>query len=161
MATWQFTVHLIPRTSLDLLFPAGIPDSLDREIFDSTEWWKEPLCQDYESEISSFLKEGKSWSESIRAWGEEDSDRLNLLFDNGHIAEVEVRIDVGKLDSRFLEDICTFAKLCDCLLMTEEFALIEPDVELLLDQIGKSNAWKFVSDPAGFLKKLGRGNSQR
>lgn len=41
MATWQFTLHLIPRTSLVLLFPAGIPDALDRETLDSTEWWKE------------------------------------------------------------------------------------------------------------------------
>jgi len=159
MATWQFTLHLIPRTSLALLFPAGIPDSLGPEIFVSTEWWTAPLWQDYESQISSFLKEGKSWSESIRMWGDEDSDRLNLIFDNGHIAEVEFRIDVGKLDLRFVENICTFAKLCDCLLLTEEFALIEPDVELLRHQIGNSNAWGFVSDPAEFLNNPRRGDS--
>ena len=155
LATWQFTVHFIPRTKLVLLF-GQVPDSLDPETFDSTDWWKEQVCQHYESSVGSFLKERRSWSESIKAWGEEDGDRLNLLFEEGHIVEMEVRIDVRTLNMDFLENVCSFAKRCDCLLFTEELALIEPEVDLLLHEIGRSNASAFVASPIGFLDRLRR-----
>lgn len=154
MATWQFTVHLIPRTKLVQLF-SEIPDFLDREIFDSINWWDEKdISQHYDSEIGSFLNESQSWSESIKIWGQEDSDHLSVLFDNGRVVEVEVRIDVRALNLVFVENVCSFARLCDCLLLTEGMALVEPEVDLLLHQIGKSNAFSFVSDPVEFLDKL-------
>jgi hypothetical protein len=133
-----------------------IPNSLDRETFDESDWWEDQLmCKDYQSIISSFLEEGVSWSKSLRLWGDLEKDCVSILMDNHRIVEVEIRIDVRRVNTSYVENICHFAKLCDCMLLTEDLNLIEPDGELLLRQIVHSKASKFVSDPVSFLHGLG------
>ncbi len=39
MATWQDTLHLLPRQRIIQLF-SDIPVSINRDIFDSTDWWQ-------------------------------------------------------------------------------------------------------------------------
>lgn len=74
MATWQYVVYLVPRAKLLELF-SKIPDSLDPESFNSTELWdQQSIGQDLESRISSFIKKCPSWSENIKAWGDEEGD---------------------------------------------------------------------------------------
>ena len=157
MATWQYAVHLIPRRKLIQLF-SDVPKSVDRETFNSTDWWNpEDRCPDYEAYISLFLKESQPWSKDIRAWGDEQGDYISVMSDSGHVLEVEARIDVRQLNKVFIENLCRFASTCDCLLLTEDSILVEADFNLLLHQIGQSKAYAFVSDPVGFLDKIRTG----
>lgn len=156
MATWQYVVHLIPRRKL-IQFFSEVPKSVNRETFNCTDWWNhEDTCWDYEADISLFLKESQSWSKDIRAWGDEQGDYMSLMFESGHVVEVEARVDVRVLSKVFIENLCRFARTCDCLLLTEDSILLEADVDLLLHEIGQSKAYSFVSDPVRFLEKVRR-----
>ena len=115
------------------------------------------MCWDYEADISLFLKESRSWSKDIRVWGDEQGDYISLLFDSGQVVEVGARVDVRALSKVFIENLCRFARTCDCLLLTEDSILLEADVDRLIHQIGQSKAYSFVSDPVGFLEKVRKG----
>lgn len=104
-----------------------------------------------------FLKESQPWSKDIRAWGDEQGDYISVMFDSGHIVEVEARIDVRRLNKVYIENLCRFASTCDCLLLTEDSILVEAEFDLLLHQIRQSKAYSFVSDPVGFLDKIRSG----
>ena len=154
MATWQYVVHFIPRRKVIQWF-SEVPTSLDRETFNSTDWWDhEDVCREPEADISLFLKESRSWSNDIKVWGDEQGDYISLIFDSGQVVELEARVDVRALSKDFVENLCRFARTCDCLLFTEDSNLLQADVDLLLHHIGESRARSFVSDPVGFLGKI-------
>lgn len=152
MATWQYDLQLIPRSVLVGVF-GSVPNQLDSDTFNDTDWWSEHACPDYEAALGSLLKESESWSAGMRNWGDDDGNFISVFLEDSQIAEIGVRFDVRALDPDFVEGVCNFSKQCDCLFFTEDLKLIEPDPSLLLDEIGHSDAFAFVSDPVGFLNR--------
>ncbi len=152
MATWQYYLHLIPRPALIGLF-GSVPKYLDSDTFNDTDWWSEYSCSDYEAALGSLLKESGSWSETIGNWGDDDGNFISVILEDGRVAEIGVRLDVRALDPNFVKGLCKFSRQCDCLFFTEDLKLMEPAPRLLLDEIVRSDAFAFVSDPVGFLKK--------
>ena len=154
MAAWQFDLHLIPRLKLLEVF-TSIPDTIKRDVFDSVLWWGDfQPPTDYRSFISTFLDEDASWSKEILAWGDRDDNRVEVMLGRGDVAEIFIRVNVRELNLSFLEGIITFAKYCDCLLLTEEMKLLEPDLSPLTSEINQSAAQRYVADPIAFLNDL-------
>jgi hypothetical protein len=158
VATWQFDSHLISRKKLVNLF-GEVPSALDEEAFESViSWDGSPLPEDSEKVISSFSKEGKSWSPEIRMWGEESGNRIDLSFDAGRIDSIFVRVDVRNLSIQFLEGVITFSNYIDAvLLVMEDGGVIEPNLQTLVMRIKESNACRFVQDPRKFFENIRKG----
>ena len=155
MAIWQFDLHLIPRSKIIERY-SRVPAQLSDEEFYTVNWWSGvALLIDYESILGSFLPKYISWHKDIFSWGAEDSDSIAIIFENNTHEEIFVRIDARKLDISFLEKVSHFAKLCDCLLLlVGNRKLMEPDPLALYQEIERSNAYKFVMNPRGFLDEL-------
>ena len=152
MATWQFDLHLIPRAKLIELY-GEVPVDLNRATLDRHEWWSGE-AYDYDEALNVFLNESTSWSEQIRNWGDEQGNCVCVILEDNEVAEIYARVDVRSIDRAFLENLSEFSRERDCLFLTENGKLIEPEVDLLLREIVKSNAFAFVSDPIGFLNSI-------
>jgi hypothetical protein len=159
MATWQFDIDLLPRKQLVTMFGA-VPTVLSEDLLDAAASWKEQLLPaDWGSRISKFLPEAQSWSPQIRMWGEEDGDRLSVVYDDlGHAEGISVRIDARNPSQQFFEDLVEFANSIDAVfLVMEDFQLVEPGVDALVTRMNKSNACRFVEDPHEFLESIRNG----
>jgi hypothetical protein len=157
MATWQFDLHLLPRSKIIERY-SKIPAQLSDEEFTTMDWWSGvALPADYESILGSFLPKYISWNKNASTWGSEDSDLIEIFFENNALVEIWVRIDARKLNISILERVSHFAKLCDCILfLGESRKLIEPDPLSLNYDIKRSDAYKFVMNPRGFLDELSK-----
>jgi hypothetical protein len=157
MATWQFDFYLLPRSKIIERY-SSVPPHVSAEEFAAMDWWSGvTLLADYDSMLGSFLPKYTSWNKDASTWGDEKSDSIAIIFENNAPIEILVRIDASKLDISLLEKISHFAKLCDCLLLLDENRkLIEPDPLSLNYEIKRSNAYKFVMNPRGFLDELSK-----
>ena len=152
MAIWQYDLVAVPREPINSVC-GRLPSEFPPELFDSRNWWNGKDGPD-ESELSALLPASSSWSESIRAWGESDGNRIELHFDKGQLFEIKIRIDLREPAKQFLDGIGELAARHDLLFWAEEAILLEPKRDALVADITKSRAFSFVRDPSGFLERL-------
>lgn len=76
MATWQFDLHLLPRTPLTDLYSVR-PEFVRGEMFDSVAWWDghQPPA-DFESVLGTGMPRGTSWDPAVVTWGTDKGDRV-------------------------------------------------------------------------------------
>jgi hypothetical protein len=140
MATWQFDLELIPRRHV-------------LEVVDTVDWWSgATLPGDYENRISAFLPWHLPWDPEWQVFGEEDGDRIDVVFENGHVQHVRARLDARKLDLELLRRVAEFATDCECVFVTRQGRVVEPQVDALLGELQRSPASTFVRDPQAFLE---------
>lgn len=156
MATWQYTIELIPCAKLVSLC-GRVPQDLREDSYESVEWWSDHQPpSNYEALVASFISMCPSWSTDVKCWGAEDSNVIKAVLDDQRVIEVVVRVDLRKLDDKFLQHVVDFAVHCRCVLLTEDMKLVEPDVNKLKLKLMDSNAARFVEDPAGYFEELER-----
>lgn len=154
MAIWQYDIVAIPRepiTSVCARLPADIPP----ELFDSRNWWSGRRGPD-ETELSALLTPSTSWSESIKVWGANDGNRIELHFDKAELFEIKIRIDMREPSRQFLDGVVELAARHDWVFWAEEARAIEPSFDALASDITRSRAFSFVRDPSGFLERLNK-----
>jgi hypothetical protein len=155
MATWQFAIHLIPRSRLIELFDT-VRDELDQETVDSVQWWQDlKLPADAESFLDSFSARGNHWHKETVMWGDIDSDHIEVSKAESGVVGVYARIDARERNDKFLNGLVGFAVKSDCVFwFPENERIVEPTFENLLSEISRSRAFQFVTDPVGFFKDL-------
>jgi hypothetical protein len=151
MALWQFEVQLIPCQALNREF-RYVPARLNEEALSSVDWWAHRIwTSDDETLCRDLLPEQPSWSESVRSWGLEDSDRIDVVIDNGHIVEVSARIDARLKHSGMIEKLVRLAKRWGCVFVTSELSVIPAIGSELKAALMESDAARFVRNPTEFL----------
>ena len=66
-------------------------------------------------------------------------------------ASVFCRFNVGEWNENFAKTVLEFAKVCDCVLLTKNRNIIEPDLNLFIAEMKNSNSYRFCKDPKGYL----------
>ncbi len=102
--------------------------------------------------LSELLSEKKSWSPSLRIWGDEKSHDVQVWSDGRTIESVQFRLDANKLSVPLMTGICDLARAMDCVFVTAEGAIIQPTSEAMVREMMRSPAMQFVQDPEGFLE---------
>ena len=93
MAIWQCEFFILPKSdTYDLQYDSQYSDI---RLFEDDKYWKKAkIKKEIFSEISCLLKPEKSWSNEIDLYGNENGNRLEVLFDANNIIEsVTFRID--------------------------------------------------------------------
>src|SRR5688572_22035222 len=109
MATWQFAIHLIPRSRLNELY-GTVPSNLDQDTLDSVEWWQNKnLPSDAESFLDSFSSRGTHWHKDTVMWGDIESDHIEISKSENGVAGVYARIDARERNDKFLNALVEFA----------------------------------------------------
>jgi len=154
MATWQFDLHYLPRTAVDARYaarPIAIPD----EELGSAEWWSEVSVPAAVVEsLSSMLPPAASRSQHVRKWGQEDGDRIDVIYDDGAVCSIFVRIDTREISFRFVDAVVGLAVRNDWLLRLQDKRIIDPYVSTLMSAIQRSDSFRFVLDPMKFIQEL-------
>ena len=154
MAIWQFSVDFIPRLNLIKRF-SKIPKKIDDEVL-----WKGnleervALPENYESFLSRLGEKGfLKWTYKSYNWGDYDNGtHLTVSFNKENEASVYCRFHVGEWDEEFAKVVLTFAKMCDCVLLTKNKNIIEPELNLFVEEMKNSNSYRFCQNPVEYLQ---------
>jgi hypothetical protein len=154
MATWQFDVHLLPRAEIITRYRA-VPILISKAELDRGDWWKSVSTMEcLESDLSRLLPRLDTWSDQIERWGSEDGNRIEVIREGDTICDVWLRFDVRGSSYAYLSCVVQVARRHDCMLRTEDGKVLRPSVSRLLTEIQGSSAFRFVENPALFLKAL-------
>jgi hypothetical protein len=154
MATWQYNLVFVPKRAVDgmgQLRPLNIPHNCE----DETNYWRE--FEDSESlarRFSNIVPESESWSTEIRMWGDEDSNRIDLVYEGERVVECLIRIDTSNFSHKFLIEVLKVAVEMKLLAWTEEGYIFEPDFKLIESLMNRSEAASFSKDPEGFISRI-------
>ena len=154
MAIWQFSIVFIPRKNLINRF-GEIPKNIDDEVL-----WKEnleggvELPNNYEDFLSCLgLKEKLKWTPECYNWGDYDNGtHISIDFQDRNKISVDARFHVGEWDENFAIVVLEFAKMCDCVLLTNNDNIIEPKLDLFIEEMKNSNSYRFCENPIEYLQ---------
>lgn len=118
MAIWQYTFELIPKDDLEIIGLGNYKGEVD---YNNIRFWRNG---DYEvgyfDTLTGLLSKGKSWSNDIVLYGNEEKTCIKFLIEDDKISEVVIRIDFREDYSKLLSEIIEFCGLHALLLLDEE-----------------------------------------
>src|SRR5882724_7950110 len=129
MAIWQYGFHLLPHEELSNVESLNlIPNEDGFWDFDKL-WGNRKLAKGSEEFLDSRITRCNSWHQDHKCWGDYSANIIEIVFADRRIADIHVRVDVSSLDFGFVESVVQFAQLCDCKLLTQEYAVIDANLE--------------------------------
>jgi hypothetical protein len=156
MATWQFTIALVPRSWA--VASDYNPENLQNEDgYDTSIAWANnaiPLNVFIQA-FDEVLPRGKSWHKDLIAWGNENKTDIQLWQSSGVFDSAQIRLDLRDDPEVLLPRICEKLSELDCSCFIPEMALIvDPFPISLLEFTHRSRAATFPNDPDKFFKSL-------
>ncbi len=168
MAIYQYHLTVIPRLTIlrnwDIIpVKVQVQDNpaFDEDNLKDVKWWDREHIdfETIEKRILSFADqvEWTKKSETVKAFGDNDTNDITIVKgEAGLLEEISFRIDLREIDRNFIDNVLTIAAGLGCILLDRQGNCFEPTHEKLSDNIKKSSAFKFVTSPTDFLKKLGK-----
>jgi ribosomal protein S18 acetylase RimI-like enzyme len=162
MATWQFSMHLVPREGLLTVRPDLAAAFSDDEV-DMPVWTTTQPAADFVTRLSRLLPEVECWNPASRQWGATDRTTVQVSYTDGADGRVDgiwARIDLRESTADVIEVIGVLASLAtdsDGWWVGGD-SLARVPIGQTSGAIGKaiegSAAARFVADPAAFLTAL-------
>lgn len=152
MAVWQFVFDLVPASSAQIDGVSAVRMSRD-QLDEIRLEFSRADADLFFAELSSFLPEKKSWSPSLRIWGDEKLDDIQVGLEGQFIQDVQFRLNAADLSLPLIGNICLLARRFGCLLATRDGAIMQPYCEAVVRSIMQSRAMQFVRDPQLFLEE--------
>ena len=155
MATWQFSIILIPKlwaeeNKFDSSFLYS-EEGYDTEIA----WEKHQPAPIFKNILSNILPTSKSWNKDLLCWGNEEEHDIQVWYVNNTIDGIHVRLDLNQKLNSIITKLIKTAKELDCVLFLPELKINTEANEFELKKVLQSSqAAKFVKDPYGFLSDL-------
>lgn len=158
MSVWQFQFSLLPVAGLNKIhgqLPRTVPayarrdpnaTLMEDDEFDNY-WAGVDLHSALTDPLAQLLPARSSWSGDARMFGDEHGDSIEIWND-----DISVALDVSKLNLPLLAAIVDFASQLDCkLVLRDNGRVCHPILQIVLDELRKSIAAGFVSDPQGYF----------
>lgn len=145
MAIWQYKLFVLPEEEVDSYFLNK--DSVSEKAFNEIDWWKyrqidiklfEPLIR--------LLDKENSWSENIVQLGNLDSNCVELLYEEGRMVEISIRIDLRTDYNNMVKIFCEFADENDCVFLNESLKVLEPSPLIVLSDIDNNKYREFMDN---------------
>lgn len=135
MALWQYTFQVLTKDSYEFLckdFLQTLGDDNDDFNFDPF-WQYRLIHKSYFEEISTFLKKGKSWSNNIDLYGNQESNCFEVLFDieTNIVESVSFRIDYTHEFEDLLIHLIEFCLLKGLVVLDENLNVALLNTEVL------------------------------
>ena len=144
MAIWQFDLALFPRGGPQ---PWRIEDG--HEV---------PPVQESEAVIAhawlhQHLGEPSLLLEGSLVFGEDQGNRVDLIFNKDGTAKLSARVDARSSYECFVRELCGLGQLSRCMLFAAEHrSAIEPSVAEVISALQRSRAAAFINNPYGVLR---------
>ena len=111
--------------------------------------YSSPVFMSSLKKIEEFFPETKSWSETIKQYGELDSTCIEIDIDNSD--EIAIRIDLRSILKEQLQGLVNFALQNDFSIKYND-VFYEPSIDILITILRDSDASKFIVNPKEFLE---------
>jgi hypothetical protein len=134
MASWQFDLHLVPRS-------AGPGDRDPWRVRQPARSWRQAL--------DALLPRAASWSEQLSIWGTDDGHRIDVWEYQRRVESIVVRIDAREPIERlapFCQGLAELAQAQGDVVFRSRGAVVEATGAALSEAICASAAWRFVHD---------------
>jgi len=108
MAIWQYNFLVVPNNSFEA---DTIQNLIDEDgFFDDELLWLKSRCQSNEFDnIGKILQKGKSWTDIITLYGEQDSNRFEVYVNEDNLVfSVSFRIDIRTQYEEILRSLIEF-----------------------------------------------------
>ncbi|WP_028762910.1 hypothetical protein [Shewanella colwelliana] len=157
MATWQFSVVLIPTSwvkgnsyNSSLLY--------DEDGYDAEIAWKDRQPESgFKSFLDDILSPSESWDDDLLIWGNEKGNDIQVWFENDEIDGIHIRLDLNQNLNDIIDKIVNAAQSLSCSFFFPEFkSIVDANEFEIKKAIRESNAAKFVLNPQGFLNGLSK-----
>lgn len=156
MAIWQFVVELIPRewAEQDSNLPETLYDS-DGCHDMSAAWKNNQPATNLAELISNVLPHSKSWSDSLKIWGDQSRNDIQVGYDGDNVEFVMARIDTRQDTSPMCAKIVDLALALDCsLFFPATRSVTAADMAVFCMAVQKSRAARFSAAPCEFIEQL-------
>jgi len=153
MAIWQFAFDLMPSSAV--IINEAVAVRMTQAQLDATEPdFSAATIQLLFERLGSILPEKTSWSPSLRIWGDEKTNDVQVFLGEPGIEGVQFRLDVANLSMPLVAQICSLAQDTACVLVTRDGAIVRPNGTSLIRAIMRSNAARYVRDPERFIREF-------
>lgn len=152
MALWQWDFWILPKDELQKKLPI-LPTHLDQDWFESTTHWESVSDVELIDFFDSILPRYETpWAANSQSWGSDQGNRIDLRTKDHIVLDLSIRLDLRKLDIKFLTSIIDFSQSTGFIIYAlDDEKLIEPQLDELLMNIQASRKWLFVTDPDKFF----------
>jgi hypothetical protein len=158
VAIWQFKLFLLPEQTIREMYGI-VPSIIPEDTAETFLWWgKVRPPPNLYTLIDAVLPRMESWSDEIAFWGKKHGNTASVGYADEtlkDVAWIEFRIDAQGCSDNYIQDICALARQLQCVLMTADYRLLQPDAASVFNAIRYSLAQQFVNDPEGTLMDLG------
>ncbi len=160
MAIWQLDLEIVPQGRVRSLLEKSVHPGINRDAAD-VDWWEgAELPPHFEERLANLLPRGKSWDSDWRLYGQEEGNRVDVIYDAGRLVEIRARLDVRDVDFDLLERLADVLTDADCVFIDETGHVIAPTADNLCVEIEASPAANFITDPKKFLERRNRRNHE-
>ena len=131
MALWQYTFQLLTKESFESL-GKGFEAFLNGDLFDDKTYWQfKPINKSYFEGIERILEKGRSWSNEIDLYGNQESNCFEIIFDGqtNIITSVSFRIDFTSDYETVLNSIIEFCILKGLIILDEKLQIVPLNYE--------------------------------
>ena len=165
MAIWQYTLIVVPKKSIQDDYECIFKNNKTNYLPSTKFLWKniDIDVSILALEIDKFI--GKSsWDKfnwKDRGENNDNDCSLSTNDDETQIEEFIFRTDLRKESnlSNFLKQMTNLCKKNKLVLINLKGEILEPNIEVILNNIKSSNAISFLSNPIDFLDELNNQNS--
>jgi hypothetical protein len=157
MATWQFSVVLIPTPWAEEHSYSSSALYSD-EGYDTECAWKDRQPDSgFKTLLGKILPPSRSWHDELLTWGNEKEHDIQVWVENQTIDGIHIRLDLNQNLNDISIKVVKAAKSLNCALFFPEFRLVvEANVFELKNTIGKSNAAKYVRNKQEYLNEISK-----
>ncbi|KFB67690.1 hypothetical protein [Candidatus Accumulibacter vicinus] len=146
MAAWQFDLFFVPENGPS---PVLLNDSYDVPAVSIQQ------AARAKSHLTACFGTPQELMKDFFAYGHEQGNRVDIMFNDDESAEVKARIDARSDSEAFVQTICALANSLGCTLFSPEFACpIESNVLAVKSALISSRSYAFVQNPKKFLSGI-------
>jgi len=152
VAIWQFSVEFVPAGWL------GNRQAITEDDYNESLWWvgNQP-SQGFEQKIAALLPEAKSWSPHLRQWGVQESDLVEVWYENGVVDSVSARLDCRNINPLLLRKIFELSEAFGCrMVYMRDLTVVGEDFESFVQKLWDSPNHKFLENPGEWLPKMAK-----
>jgi hypothetical protein len=124
---------------------------------DEEDWFSDAnIRPNIEAAIVQFLPETKSWSQSLRIWGQEGGHRIDVHYDEARVSSIFVRVSAQDDPGALLPRLIDLCRQFDLVMVTEDFDVLPAELKRLKQACVASSAFSFVkatAEQGGFPRK--------
>lgn len=122
MALWQIGFFVLPKESIKHIDSFKVSDE---HTFDDAPYWNtKRISPSLFNPIGFFLPQSKSWAEYLTMYGDENSNRFEIVSENDIVESVSFRIDFTSDYEKILNEIIEFCILNGLIILDEDLNLV-------------------------------------